>query len=132
MHVVKVERAGRPEQEVASAAELDAVLAEATADAASAGRAYDVQITHDSGGTLGVVVGDRRSVLNHVPRSLDPPYRVSVGDEVSDQAFVFYVAGDHYTEAAWRNTIPTEDALEAARHFASTGALTPAVLWEDV
>ncbi|MCW3004049.1 MAG: hypothetical protein JWQ20_3347 [Conexibacter sp.] len=45
---------------------------------------------------------------------------------------MFYVAQDHYSETAWRNTVPTQEALDAARHFAHTGELAATVRWEEV
>jgi hypothetical protein len=58
-----------------------------------------VQVTCGEAGTLGVVVGPDRSVLDHVPADRHPPYMVSVGDDARDDPLVFYVAGDHYSEA---------------------------------
>jgi hypothetical protein len=76
-------------------------------------------------------VGDDRSVLNHVPADLDPPYMVSVGDEGGEEPFAFYVAGDHYSEALRRNTIPPDVARAAMRHFVIRGELSPEVQWEE-
>lgn len=92
----------------------------------------DVQVALDAAGTLGVVVGTDRSVLNHIPSDRNPPYMVSLGNEDRDEPFVFYVAGDQYSEALWRNTISPDAAREAMRHFATTGELSPAVAWVEV
>jgi hypothetical protein len=48
-------------------------------------QAADVQVTVESAGTLGIVVGADLSVLNHVPADLDPPYMISVGDDQSNE-----------------------------------------------
>jgi hypothetical protein len=93
-------------QDVRTAEELGALLDRVAAEARAAGKPQDVQVTVESAGTLGIVVGDDRSVLNHVPADLDPPYMVSVGGEDREEPFVFYVAGDHYSETLRRNTIP--------------------------
>lgn len=114
-------------EEVRTVAELDALLERLAGEARAAGMPQDVQLTVDGAGTLGMVVGDDRSVLNHVPDSLDPPYMVSVGNEASDEPVVFYVAGDHYSDGPRRNTIPPADAQAAMRHFLTTGELSPEV-----
>lgn len=57
---------------------------------------------------------------------------VSVGSEVSDEPFVFYVAGDHYSETLQRNTIPPRAARAAMRRFLTSGELSPEVEWEQV
>jgi Immunity protein Imm1 len=78
------------------------------------------------------VVGADWSVLNHVPANLDPPYMVSVGDDQSNERVVFYVAGDHSSEALRRNTIRPEAARAAMQQFVATGLLSPDVTWEEV
>jgi hypothetical protein len=117
---------------VGSVAEMDVLLDAVVTDARLVGMPQDIQVTLDEAGTLGIVVGADRSVLNHIPSHRDPPYMVSVGNEDADAAFVFYVAGDHYSEIPWRNTIPSDAAREAVRHFARTGELSPEVAWEEV
>jgi hypothetical protein len=119
-------------EEVCTAEELDALLDRVAVEARAAGKPQDVQVTVEGAGTLGIVVGDDRSVLNHVPADLDPPYMVSVGGEGGEEPFVFYVAGDHYSEALRRNTIPPDAGRAAMRHFLMTGALSPEVQWEEV
>jgi Immunity protein Imm1 len=96
------------------------------------GRPQDVQVTVENAGTLGIVVGADWSVLNHVPADLDPPYKVSVGDDQSGEPVVFYAAGDHYSETQRRNTIRPEAARAAMRHFVATGQLSPDVTWEEI
>jgi hypothetical protein len=124
---------GHGEQEdVRAAADLDALLDRVAAEAQAAGRPQDVQVTVEGAGTLGIVVGDDRSVLNHIPADLEPPYMVSVGGERGEEPFVFYVAGDHYSETLRRNTIAPETARAAMRHFLASGELSPDVEWEDV
>lgn len=91
-----------------------------------------MQVTAGSAGTLGIVVGADRSVLNHVPADKKRPYRVSVGDEGGDESVVFYVAGDHYSETSRRNTIPPKVARAALRYFLATGRLSPDVGWGEV
>ncbi|MDP1847220.1 MAG: Imm1 family immunity protein [Solirubrobacteraceae bacterium] len=127
-----VEWGDEQREEVRTAAELDALLERLATEARAEGRPQDVQLTVEGAGTLGMVVGDDRSVLNHVPDNLDPPYMVSVGSEVSDEPFVFYVAGDNYSEALHRNTILPPAARAAMRHFLATGALSPEVEWEQI
>ena len=78
------------------------------------GRPQDVQVTVENTGTLGIVVGADWSVLNHVPADLDPPYKVSVGDDQSSEPVVFYVAGDHFSETLRRNTIRPDDSGRGA------------------
>jgi hypothetical protein len=117
---------------IESVDELDELLDRVAAEARADGCPQDVQITCGDAGTLGVVVGPDRSLLNHVRADLDPPYMVSVGDDVRAEPFVFYVAGDHYSEAAWRNTISPGAARDAVRHFAATGQLSQDVVWEEV
>jgi hypothetical protein len=119
-------------EEVESAAELDGLLDRVAVEARAAGKPQDVQVTVAAAGTLGIVLGDDRSVLNHIPADSDPPYMVSVGAEAGEDPFVFYVAGDHYSESLRRNTIPLEAARAAMRHFLATGELSPEVQWEQV
>lgn len=107
---------------------LDRIAVQAHRD----GRPQDVQVTVESAGTLGIVVGADWSVLNHVPAHRDPPYMVSVGTEQGTEPVVFYVAGDHYSETLQRNTITPEAARAAIRHFVATGQLSPHVTWEEV
>lgn len=129
---IVVEWGREQRRQIESFEQLDELLDRIAAEARADGRPQDVQITCGDAGTLGVVVGSERSALNHVPADLDPPYMVSVGDDVRDDPFVFYVAGDHYSEAAWRNTISPGAAREAVRHFAATGQLSQDVVWEEV
>ena len=119
-------------EEVRTVAELDALLERLAGEARAAGMPQDVQLTVDGAGTLGMVVGDDRSLLNHIPDNLDPPYMVSVGNEASDEAFVFYVAGDHYSDVPRRHTILPADGWAAMRYFLTTGELSPEVEWEQV
>jgi hypothetical protein len=118
-------------EEVTHAADVDALLDQATSQARSAGRPQDVQVTVDGAGTLGIVVGAEWSLLSHIPPHLDPPYMVSVGHDSSEDPVVFYVSGDHYSEALRRNTISPETARSAIRHFVSTGELSGEVEWEE-
>ena len=118
---------------VGSVEELDELLDRLDAEAGTDGRPQDVQLTaSDGGGTLGVVVGDRRTVLNHVPANGDPPYMTSRGEEDDDRVFTFYVAGDHHSEAHWRNTVPMAVGREAARAFLLSRRLDDSVRWEEV
>ena len=130
--MVEVEYGHVPRQTRVSDDEVDELLDRIADEARRDGRPQDVQVTVESAGTLGIVVGADWSVLNHVPATLDPPYRVSVGDDQSNEPVAFYVAGDHYSEAAWRNTISPGAARDAVRHFATTGQLSHDVVWEEV
>jgi hypothetical protein len=130
--VVEVEYGHGPRQARISENEVDAMLDRIADEARRDGRPQDVQVTVESAGTLGIVVGANWSVLNHVPANLDPPYMVSVGDDQSNERVVFYVAGDHYSEALRRNTIRPEAARAAMRQFVATGLLSPDVTWEEV
>ena len=118
--------------QVETAAELDALLDRVAVEAGAAGRPRDVQVTVATAGTLGIVMGADRSVLNHIPADSNPPYLASVGGHEGENPFVFYVAGDHYSECLRRNTIPVEAARAAMRHFLTTGELSPEVEWEQV
>lgn len=123
----------RPAGSRERAEQLDRLLDEIDRQSRAAHRPRDVQLTRSSGGgTLGIVVGSERSVLNHVPADGEPPYLSSVGQESEDSPFTFWVAGDHHSESAWRHTIPTTQAREAARHFLLTGTLDPRVEWAEV
>jgi Immunity protein Imm1 len=113
--------------------ELDALLDRIDDEARRTGRPQDVQlIIPGHAGTLGVVVGHERSVLNHVPPDGNPPYMSSVGNEDEDRPFTFYVAGDRHSESHWRHTIPVAEAREAARTFLLTGRLDDRVRWDEV
>lgn len=119
-------------EELADAEKLEALLDRVASDARSADMPQAVDVTVEGAGTLGIVVGAERSFLHHVPPDRYPPYMVSVGRDGGEQPFVFCVAGDHYTETSWRNTIEPEAARAAIRHFVSTGTLSPDVEWEEV
>lgn len=82
-----VEWGAEQREEVRTAAELDVLLERLAGEARAAGMPQDVQLTVEGAGTLGMVVGDDRSVLHHVPDNLDPAYMVSVGSEASDERF---------------------------------------------
>jgi Immunity protein Imm1 len=125
---------GRARRAVVGAVEdLDRVLDGIDREGRASRMPQDVQLTSSAGdGTLGIVVGSDRSVLNYVPASGDPPYLSSIGDEREDRAFTFWVAGDHHSESAWQHTIPTARARAAARHFLLTGRLDPRVGWTEV
>lgn len=113
--------------------DLDALLDRIDAEARRLGLPQDVQLTDPrGGGTLGIVVGAERSVLNHIPDDSNPPYLTSVGDEDEDQPFTFYVAGDHHSEAHWRHTVRTDVARAAARTFVLSGRLDERIPWEEV
>jgi hypothetical protein len=99
--------------------ELDTLLDRIDQEARRTGRPQDVQLTAPGGaGTLGVVVGHDRSLLNHVPANGNPPYLTSRGDED--------------VERPWRHTIPADRARQAARAFLMTGALDERLRWEEV
>lgn len=133
MPVMAVVEWGHGERrEVDSASDLDALLDELDVEARASGKPQDVQVTVGDSGTLGIVVGGARSVLNHIPADNNPPYMVSVGGVGGHQPFVFYVAGDHYSETLRRNTIAPKAARAALKHFVATGALSPEVEWEEV
>jgi hypothetical protein len=125
---------GHGRQTVVSAVdELDRVLDEVDREGRASRMPQDVQLTRSSGeGSLGIVVGSDRSLLNHVPASGGPPYRSSLGDEREDRVFTFWVAGDHHSESAWQHTIPAAQARAAARHFLLTGQLDARVGWIEV
>lgn len=125
---------GRDEREVIDTVEqLDLLLDRVDADARHSGLPQVVQLTDDlAGGTLGVVVGGDRSLLNHVPADGNPPYLTSRGDEEEDKVFTFYVAGDNHSESHWRHTIAIGAAREAARVFLRTGVLDNRVSWDEV
>jgi hypothetical protein len=130
--VVEVEYGHGPRQARVSGDEVGELLDRIAEEARRDGRPQDVQVTVESAGTLGIVLGAEWSVLNHVPADLDPPYMVSVGDDQSEEPVVFYVAGDHYSETLRRNTIRPEAARVAMQHFVATGELSPDVTWEEV
>jgi len=81
--------------------ELDALLDRLARDARAADRPQDVQLTAHGG----------------------------AGEQDAQRPFTFYVAGDHHSESAWRNTVPAHAARQAAREFLLTGALDPRVRW---
>ncbi|WP_407697543.1 Imm1 family immunity protein [Solirubrobacter deserti] len=56
---------------------------------------------------------------------------MSVGQNRSEEAVVFYVAGDHYTEVPRRHTITPSAARAAMRHFVAPGELSPDVTWGE-
>ncbi|MFL5781872.1 MAG: Imm1 family immunity protein [Thermoleophilaceae bacterium] len=112
--------------------ELDGLLDRIDAEARRLGRPQNVELTVDGAGTLGIVLGHDRSVLNHIPSDLDPPYLASLGAEDQDRAFTFYVRGDHHTESHWRHTVPAGEARDAARVFLLTEALDDRVRWDVV
>jgi hypothetical protein len=74
----------------------------------------------------------RTELAQEIWRPAKPPYMVSVGGEGGEEPFVFYVAGDHYSEALRHNAIPPDAARAAMRHFLMTGELSPEVQWEEV
>ena len=130
--MVEVEYGHGPRQARIGENEVDELLDRLAVEARRDGMPQDVQVTVESAGTLGIVVGADWSVLNHVPAHLDPPYMVSVGEDQSNEPVVFYVAGDHYSETLRRNTITPGAARAAVRHFVATGQLSPDVTWEEV
>lgn len=121
-----------PQVQEIDEAELDALLDRLGSEASREQKPQNVQVTVADAGTLGIVVGGDWSVLTYVPTDLNPPYMVSVGSQPDDDPVVFYVAGSHYTEALRRNTISTDAARDAMRHFVATGRLARAVTWEQV
>jgi Immunity protein Imm1 len=130
--VVEVEYGHGPRVVRVSDDEAEELLDRIAEEARREGRPQDVQVTVESAGTLGIVVGADWSVLNHIPADLDPPYMVSVGDDQSEEPVVFYVAGDHNSETLRRNTIRPPAARAAMRHFVATGELSPDITWEEV
>ncbi len=130
--MVEVEWGHGPHREWVDEHQLDELLDQIAADARRESRPQDVQVTVDEAGTLCIVVGPEWSVLSHIPTHLNPPYMVSVGNDPSDDPVTFYVAGDNHSETLRRNTISTEAARAAMRHFLATGGLSPNVNWEEV
>jgi hypothetical protein len=112
--------------------EVDELLDRIAQGARRDGRPQDVQVTVKGAGTLGIVVGTGWSGLSYVPADLDPPYMVSVGDDLSEEPVVFFVAGDHSSETLRRNTIGSQAARAAMRQFVAAGELSPDVTWEEV
>jgi hypothetical protein len=119
---------GEEHQELIETVEaLDALLDTIAAE----GQPQMAQITRESAGTLGIVLGGERSFLHHVPVHVEPPYFASAGGEERDEPFVFFVGGPHPTEAPWAATIAVEDARAALRHFIDTGELSADVRWVE-
>lgn len=125
---------GHDKREVVTSIEqLDTLLDRIEAEARRRRRPQLVELAgRDGRGTLGVVVGNDRSLLNHTPADNDPPYLTSRGDEDHDQPFTFYVAGDHHSESHWRNTIAKDAAREATHEFLIKGRLDDRVRWDEV
>ena len=117
---------------VSTVEELDALLDRLDAEARRSGFPLDVNVAGPGeSGALGIVVGHERSVLNHVPDDLNPPYLASRGDEDEERPFAYYFA-DERSELHWRHTIPAALAREAARTFFLTGRLDDRVTWSEV
>jgi hypothetical protein len=117
---------------VGNVQDLDALLDRLDREARRNGRPISVGLTRQGGaGTLSIVVGAGRSLLDHVPEDNDPPYLASVGDEDVDRPFIFYVGDGHYSELPWRHTIPGPQARDAARVFFRTGRLDDTVTWDE-
>lgn len=124
---VVVEWGAERRQLVDSVDALDELLDAITAE----GRPQVAQVTRESAGTLGVVLGAERSFLHHVPVHVEPPYFASAGEEARDEPLVFYLDGTHRTEAPWNATIEVDAARAALRHFFATGARSPDVRWVE-
>ncbi len=118
---------------IETVAKLDELLDRIDREARDSGLPQNVQLT-DGGaaGTLGLVVGTGRSMLNHTPADGRPPYLASIGEEQDDRPFTFYVAGDHHSESHWRHTIPIATAREAARVFLNDARLDTRVRWDEI
>jgi hypothetical protein len=78
--------------------ELDARFDCLDAEARRTGLPQDVQMTRGSAGSLGVVVGHDRSVLNDFRADGEPPYLSAVGAEDEDRPFTFFVGDGHREE----------------------------------
>jgi hypothetical protein len=130
--MVRVDWGNGPRQERVNDDELDALLDRIDAEARRVDRPEDVQVTVNDAGSLGIVLGADWRVLNHVPPDLNPPYRVTVGNDPSYEPVAFYVARDHYSETLRRNTIGADVARAAMRHFIATGKLSPDLGWEEI
>jgi hypothetical protein len=120
--MVDVEYGHGPRQARVGEDEVDELLDRIAQGARRDGRPQDVQVTVKGAGTLGIVVGTDWSVLNYVSVDLDPPYMVSVGDDLSEEPVVFFVAGDHYSETLRRNTFGSQAARAALRLFVAAGS----------
>ena len=66
-------------KEVQTVDQFDALLDDVASKARSEAMPQGVQVTVGDAGTLSVVVGANRSILNHIPSHLNPPYMISLG-----------------------------------------------------
>jgi len=124
---------GTSEQVIESVDALDALLEELHADALQSEPVLvTVELPH-SGDSLSIGLGHHVSVLNSVSGSGDPPYLSSRGGpEDEEGATVQFRYMGEWSEYPMKNVIPMDMARQAMRHFVRTGALDPAVAWEQV
>lgn len=91
-----------------------------------------VSLQRVNGDTLLVVLGGSESFLNFASASLDAPHFSSRGDSDTDDPFVLYVGGDHYSEVPRRLVVDVALAREAVREFVSRDAGLPGCIsWEQ-
>jgi hypothetical protein len=89
------------------------------------------ELTLGSGESLSIGLGRDWTVLSHVPASLGPPYRVSVGDEHASGSIWFDYFGSA-SEFPMTQAVRTDAALEAMRLFLRSGGLPANLEWQEV
>lgn len=85
----------------------------------------------DNGDTLSIGLGATLSVLNFVRGDKNPPYYTSGGGANLDEVISFAFGGE-CSEYPIRAAVPIETARAAIRRFCENGALTDAIVWEEV
>ncbi len=123
----KIQWNGDSEAEVASIAELDALLDQIHSTGCAVMAVVESPANGDS---LAIGLGRTVSVLNFVPGTGDPPYFSSVGADERDESVEFNFMGEQ-SEFPMRNTISVESARIAMREFFETGKLATSVEWEE-
>lgn len=82
-----------------------------------------------TGDSLAIGLGRKRSVLNYMSGSKDPPYFTSAGEIDVDEPIAFRFGGQ-WSEFPMKSSIPTMIARQVMRQFCATGKLSSAIQWE--
>ena len=117
------------EREVSSLTQLDELLDSLHAEF-SRSEPVLVTVELDSGDSLSIGLGQERSVLSFVGKSLEPPYYISVGEQDIDEPIAFRY-GNQWSEFALRHSIPVAVARDVLRQFCRTSNLSTSIDWED-
>ncbi len=119
--------------EVRTVADIDSVIASATAEACAKGLLNIIEVEADNGNTMNIVVGGNDTVLGFRYGQGDLPNYASKGIATEDEpVMTAFLSLLHHTEFPRKWVIPLNKGLSALQEFCQSGNLPTCIAWVEV